>query len=150
MNAVELLKDDHDKVKELFREYEAAGERAFKRKKGIAENVFSELEVHTKVEEEIFYPAVRAKSDKEGKELVAESIEDHQAVEALIEELKTMDPKDEEYDDLFQELMDSVEQHIETEESELMPKAEEKLSATLDNLGAQIQERKEGLMASVR
>jgi hypothetical protein len=55
IDAVEMLKSDHDKVKELFHNYEAAGDRAYKKKKDIAEKVFVELEVHTQLEEQIFY-----------------------------------------------------------------------------------------------
>jgi len=100
MDAIDMLKADHEKVKELFRQYEAAGGRAYQ-KKSIAEEVFTEITVHSTLEEELFYPAVKAETDKQGQALVAESIEEHHVVATLIEELKALDPKDERYDAKF-------------------------------------------------
>jgi hemerythrin-like domain-containing protein len=79
---------------------------------------------------------------------VAESIEEHHVVATLIEELKALDPKDERYDAKFTVLMENIEHHIEEEEGELFPDAEEVLGDALDDLGPQMQERKEQLMAS--
>ena len=67
MDAIKMLKDDHSKVKDLLREYAKAGDGAFKARQEIADQVFAELEVHTMLEEEIFYPAVKAKTDDAGK-----------------------------------------------------------------------------------
>src|SRR5215211_1970579 len=86
MDAVKLLKDDHKKVKDLFRQFEKA--RSADRKKKIAEEAMNELTVHAEIEEEIFYPAAKAKADKEGKALVAEAVEEHHVVKVLIGELK--------------------------------------------------------------
>src|SRR5947207_10396979 len=86
VDAVKLLKDDHKKVKDLFRQFEKA--RSADRKKKIAEEAMQELEVHAAIEEEIFYPAAKAKADREGKELVAEAVEEHHVVKVLIGELK--------------------------------------------------------------
>jgi hemerythrin superfamily protein len=60
-NAIDMLKADHVKVKELFHHYESAGDRAHQNEKSIAEEVFTELEAHTTLEEEIFYPAMKRK-----------------------------------------------------------------------------------------
>jgi hemerythrin superfamily protein len=150
MNAIALLRADHERVKSLFRTYETyeSEEREPQRKQVIAEQIFTELEVHSQIEEEIFYPAVRAKADQEGQDLVAESLEDHQAVEALIEILRTLDPRDEEYAARFEELMDTVEAHIEDEEEELFPEAEERLSDALERLGTRMQERKKAVLGT--
>ena len=149
MDAIKLLKDDHTKVKDLFREYEAAGERAHKTKQRIAEQVFLELEVHTKIEEEIFYPAVRDKTGKEGKELVAEGFEEHHVVDLLIEELKGLDSEDEAYDAKFKVLTENVEHHIEEEEGEMLPEAREALGDDMAELGERMLRRKEELMAQL-
>ena len=148
MNAIALLKADHERVKSLFRTYESVEERELQHKQVIAEQIFTELEVHSQIEKEIFYPAVRAKADQEGQDLVAESLEDHQAVETLIEILRTLDPRDEEYAARFEELMDTVEAHIEDEEEELFPEAEEQLSDALERLGTRMQERKEAVLGA--
>jgi hemerythrin-like domain-containing protein len=149
MDAIKLLKDDHKKVKDLFREYEAAGDRAYQTKKRIAEQVFMELEVHSAIEEEIFYPAVREKAGKEGKELVAEGYEEHHVVETLMQELKALDPEDEAYDAKFKVLTENVEHHIEEEEQEMMPEAEDALGERVTELGEQMLRRKEALMAQM-
>jgi hemerythrin superfamily protein len=149
-NAIEMLKSDHHKVKELFRQYEAAGDRAYQKKKGIAEEVFTELEIHTTLEEELFYPAMKRKTDQDGKDLVAEAMEEHHVVTTLMEELQGLDPKDERYDAKFKVLMDNVEHHIEEEEGEMFPEAEEVLGDRLERLGTQMQERKQQLTAALK
>jgi hemerythrin-like domain-containing protein len=149
-NAIEMLKSDHHKVKELFRQYEAAGNRAYQKKKGIAEEVFTELEIHTTLEEELFYPAMKRKTDQDGKDLVAEAMEEHHVVTTLMEELKGLDPKDERYDAKFKVLMDNVEHHIEEEEGEMFLEAEEGLGDRLERLGTQMQERKQQLTAALK
>jgi hemerythrin superfamily protein len=145
-NAIDLLKADHMHVKDLFRQYEAAGHRAHQRKQGIAEEVFAELEVHTTLEEELFYPAMKRKTDQDGKDLLAEAMEEHHVVTTLMDELKGLDPKDERYNAKFKVLIDNVAHHIE-EEGEMFPEAEEVLGDRLERLGIQMQERKQHLTA---
>ena len=82
-NAIDLLTADHAHVKDLFHQYEAAGCRAHRKKQGIAQEVFAELEVHTTLEEELFYPALKRKTDQDGKDLVAEAVEEHHVVTTL-------------------------------------------------------------------
>lgn len=145
MDAVELLKADHKKVKELFRKFESAGDRAYKEKKEIAETVFMELDVHAKLEEEIFYPAVRAKGNKEDQEVVDESFEEHHVVDVLIAEMRKMDPKDDGYEAKFAVVMEMVEHHIEEEEGEMFPDAQKKLGNEMMALGERMMKRKEEL-----
>jgi hemerythrin-like domain-containing protein len=149
MDAIGMLKADHEKVKELFRKYEAAGDRAYQQKQRIAEEVFAEITVHSALEEELLYPAVKAETDKQGQELVAESVEEHHVVAMLIEELKALDPKDERYDAKFTVLIENIEHHIKEEEDELFPEAEDVLGDEIEELGAQMKERKDQLMASL-
>jgi hemerythrin superfamily protein len=147
-NAVDLLKADHTHVKKLFQQYEAAGNRAHQKKQGIAEEVLAELEVHTTLEEELFYPAVKQKADRDGKDLVAEAVEEHHVVTMLMNELKGFDPRDERYDAKFTVLMETVTHHIEEEEGEMFPEAEEVLGERLERLGTQMEERKQHLTAA--
>jgi hemerythrin superfamily protein len=149
MDAIDMLKADHTKVKKLFRNYEAAGDRAYQRKKEIAQELFAEITVHSMLEEELFYPAVKERTDKEGKEVVAESFEEHQIVASLIEELKELDPKDERYQAKFTVLMENVEHHIEDEEEDLFPEAEKAMGDAIEGLGTRMKRRKEKLMASL-
>jgi hemerythrin-like domain-containing protein len=145
-----MLKSDHQKVKDPFRQYEAAADRAYQKKQRIDEEVFTELEVHTTLGEELFYLAMKRKADQDGKDLVAEAIEEHHVVATLMEELKGLDPKDERYDAKFTVLMENVEHHIEEEEGEMFPEAEEVLGERLERLGTQMQERKQQLTASMK
>lgn len=148
-NAVEMLKHDHEKVKALFQQYEAAGHRAHRKKQGLAEEVFAELAVHTTLEEELFYPAMKRQTDQDGTDLVAEAVEEHHVVTTLMDELKGLDPMDERYDAKFKVLMENVEHHIEEEEGEMFPEAEEVLGERLERIGQQMHQRKEQLTAAV-
>lgn len=145
MNAIQMLKDDHRRVKALFREFEGAGERAYQKKQRLAEETMRELEVHTKLEEEIFYPAAKAKGG-ELKDTVDEGLEEHHVVKVLIDELRGMDPQAEQYDPKFKVLTENVEHHIEEEEQELLPEAAKKLGDAVETLGAQMAQRREQLL----
>lgn len=145
MNALDLLKQDHDRVKELFSEYDMISGDGGARKNEIAQTVLRELEVHSRVEEDIFYPALRARTGKEGKDLVKQSMNEHREIDDLVAELRETDPSDPDFDERFQELMEDVEEHITEEESEMFPKAQI-LGKELDKIGMQIQEEKETLL----
>lgn len=148
MNAIELLKADHDKVQALFQQYEAAGSGSNQQKRQLAEQIFSELEVHSALEEEIFYPAVQAGAEADIQDLVADSLEDHHAVKELIAELRALDPGAEAYEAKLEELRESVEEHVSEEEDEMFPEAEELLGDALERLGAEMAERKGRLTTS--
>jgi hemerythrin superfamily protein len=150
VNAVQMLKADHQKVKELFEQFEQAGDRAYAKKREIAEQVFEELEIHTKLEEEIFYPAMQERGGKEGEELIAESIQEHHVVDVLMAEMHKLDAKDDEWEAKFTVLQENVEHHVEEEEGEMFPMAQEKLGEILDRLGAKMQERKQALQTAGR
>jgi hypothetical protein len=135
-------------VKELFRQFEKA--RSADRKKKIAEEAMHELDVHAEIEEEIFYPAAKAKADQEGKELVAEAVEEHHVVKMLIGELQAMSEVNEQYEAKFTVLIENVEHHIEEEEKEMLPDAKKALGDDIDMLGDQMKARKDELMAGAR
>ena len=145
---IAMLKADHQKVKALFDQYEAAGDRKSKAKQTIVEEVFAALDVHTHLEEEIFYPAVKAQGDKEGKKLIEESLEEHQVVKTLMEDMQALDPGDEQYTAKFTVLMESVRHHIAEEEGEMFPRAEEELADDMEALLDEMMERKQELHAS--
>lgn len=141
-NATQILRQDHNKVEGLFKKFEEAKGSQSKRK--IAEQAMAELEIHAKVEEEIFYPAVKSEVDDQG--MVEEAQQEHQTVKDLIRELKTMDAEDEEFASKFSELIDNVKHHVEEEQGEMFPKVEES-HMDLAEVGEQIAERKQELMA---
>lgn len=146
MNAVEKLRADHRRVKKLFEDYESATTDA--KKQSIAQTVFKELEVHAQVEQEIFYPAVRAESDAEGEEVVHEALRQHESIESLIQELKTLEVGSSGFDEQFRQLRDEVEEHVEVEENEMFPGAQHDLGDELDALAEVIDRRKEELETS--
>jgi hypothetical protein len=112
-DAVALIKADHRKVEQLFREFEDAGDRAYKTKQRLATQIVNELEVHATIEEETYYPAVEAKAKKDGKELVAEAVEEHHVVRILLGELAGMSAEDEAFDAKVTVLMENVRHHVE-------------------------------------
>ena len=85
MKATELLKKDHEAVKKLFREYEKAGDRAVKTKAAAVDKIRTELEVHATIEEEIFYPSVKAARSKTSKAIVEEAYQEHKRVKSLLQ-----------------------------------------------------------------
>jgi hemerythrin superfamily protein len=144
-NAVEMLRADHQKVRELFQQYTAANNQNARRQ--IAEQVFIELEIHAQLEEMVFYPAFEQATDEEGKRQVQEARQEHQAVTTLIEELRGREV-DEEFDASFRELMDNVEHHVQEEEAEMFPEAEDLLADQDAELMDDMEEIKERLLAS--
>jgi hemerythrin superfamily protein len=150
MDAIKMLKNDHKTVKDLLHEYADAGADAFKVKQEIADRVFAELEVHQALEEEIFYPAVRAKTDEAGKSHVAEGIEEHHVAKILIAELKALTPEDEAFAAKFKVLSENVEHHFKEEEDDLLPDAKNKLGHDgIEVLGEQMDSRRKELQAVV-
>src|ERR1043165_932469 len=95
LKATDLLKEDHDKVRKLFKEYKDASEGAKASRKRLIEQISQELEVHTRLEEQIFYPACRKLHDPEARRIVGESMEEHTIVKRLIKELAGLGPDEE-------------------------------------------------------
>jgi len=145
-HAVEMLKTDHQRVHSLFEDYETAGGED---KTAIANKIMKELEIHAAIEEEIFYPAFREKSGKQGQDMVTEALEEHQSVKTVLNELKTMEPDDETFESRFLDMMHDVEHHVGEEEGEMFPLAEEVLGSDLEELAAEMQKRKQDLLESL-
>jgi len=149
-DAVEMLKQDHEKVKTLFSEYEDAQESAPRRRKEIVDQISMELEVHAQLEEKIFYQAFRQVAEKEPKKLVRESFEEHKIVKTLVAELAQMQPKEEQFDAKVTVLKESLEHHVKEEEGELFPAAKKLLGdERLQELGAEMRDLKEELQQKI-
>ncbi len=145
MNAIEFLKQDHEKVKALFKQFEEAGERAHKKKQTIAEKTIMELKKHTQLEEKVFYPAVMAKGGKEARDLVLEGIEEHRVADFMIERLQQVQPEDDTFSARYKVLMESVEHHIEEEEKQMFPEAKKILGDELTGIGVQLEQMEKQL-----
>lgn len=140
-DAVALLKQDHDEVKAMFKQYEELGDRAFSGKQKLAEKICLELTRHAIAEEEIFYPAVRADAD-DADDLVDEATVEHASAKDLIAQIHAMDPHDDLYDAKVKVLGEYIEHHVKEEEQEMFPMAK-KAGIDLVALGEQIQARKD-------
>src|SRR2546423_1658122 len=124
MDAITLLKNDHKEVKRLFRDFERAkDDRA---RKEAVEAMIRELSVHSAIEEQIFYPAVRQEVPDEN-DTVLEGLEEHHVVKWTLSELEGMEPSDERYKAKVTVLIESVRHHIEEEEGEMFPAVREAL-----------------------
>ena len=126
MDALELLKTDHKKVKELFKKVE--GSKNEKQQKQLFEQIKTELETHTHIEETVFYPTI-AKND-ELKDMVLESLEEHKQVKTLLREMENLTPDSEKFEPKLKVLMENVEHHAEEEEeAKMFPKIRKLMNA---------------------
>lgn len=139
-HAIAILKKDHDTVKALFDEFEKSETRG--RKTEIVDQALTELKIHAILEEEIFYPSVRAHV---GKDIMNEADEEHHVAKVLIAELDTIGHENDHRNAKFTVLADSVRHHIREEESEMLPKAK-KLDLDFEALGQKMLARKKELM----
>lgn len=140
--AAALLKEDHDRVQALFDQFERAKGRAAKVK--IVRAALTELKVHAALEEELFYPAVRAKV---GKEVMNEADEEHHVAKLLVAELDAMDGSESHFDAKFTVLAENVRHHIKEEEGEMLPKARA-VKVDFEALAEKMRRRKERLLAA--
>ena len=120
-DAIVLLKEDHKRVRQLFREFQQAGENAKAKKAAIVDSIIEELTVHTYLENEVMYPAVR-KALPDLEDDVLESYEEHHVADVLVMELSVLTPDDERFDAKTTVLIESVSHHIEEEEQDWFPK----------------------------
>jgi hypothetical protein len=139
----DMIRMDHTHVLTTFHQYQA--DTSARVKKGLADTVCVALEIHAQLEEEIFYPALRAIADSE---VVSKSIPEHDQMRRLITQLRALEPGQASYDETFYQLMNSVMHHVADEETLLLPTAERVLADQLGELGAQMAKRRMQLVAS--
>ena len=147
MDAVALLKADHRKVEELFEQFENA--KGDGRKKKLAEQICMELVVHTKIEEDIFYPACKGKVEED---LLKEAYVEHDSAKVLIAEIEAGGPNDEFYDAKVKVLSEMIEHHVKEEEQRVegMFSQARKAGLDMDALGQQMAAEKKQLMATYK
>jgi hemerythrin superfamily protein len=137
-----MIRMDHTHVLTTFHQYEpGASARA---KKGIADQVCVALEIHAQLEEEIFYPALRAVADTDA---VRKSVPEHDEMRRLIAQLRKLEPADAAFDETFYQLINNVMHHVADEETLLLPTAERVLADQLGELGARMTKRRLQLAA---
>jgi len=147
-DAISLLSSDHAEVKQMFEEYRklVEGNGSDDRRGDLARQICSTLSVHAEIEEDIFYPAMRENIDDE---LLLDQAEvEHESAKELIEQIEDMDAGDALFDARVLVLGEYVEHHVQEEENEIFPQAETS-GVDLDELGAELAERKRELMAAL-
>jgi hemerythrin-like domain-containing protein len=145
--ALEMLKEDHDKVKKAFKEFEKLDREDTGKLRQLVQTVCEELKVHTTLEEEIFYPAVREAIDDE--DIMNEAQVEHETAKMLIEQLENMGPDDPNYHATFTVLGEYVKHHVKEEEDEMFPEAK-KTDLDFEELGSRMKQRKTELMGEMQ
>jgi hemerythrin-like domain-containing protein len=151
MDAISLLKKDHQKVRQLLTRLENTTARAPKQRQELLSEIETEVKIHTMIEEEIFYPAykdaVRSKTDEK---LYYESLEEHHVVDMVMPEIKSTDEESEEFAAKAKVLKDLIEHHAEEEESQMFPRARKAMGMErLRELGDEMQDRKQELQGGL-
>ncbi|HET6545995.1 MAG TPA: hemerythrin domain-containing protein [Rhodanobacteraceae bacterium] len=144
-DALSLLRADHRAVDALLKKYEKA--RAASQKQKIAGSICEELTVHARIEEAIFYPALRKSCGKKAADLLDEAKVEHASLKELIAQIENSSPSDDLYDAKVKVLGEYVKHHVKEEEGEIFPMAR-KSRLDLHALGAMLQERKDALSAA--
>lgn len=141
MNAVELLKADHDKVDALFEIVKADEDGDHK---DTFEKIKAELDAHTHIEETIFYPKLIADGDEELKKITLEGIEEHRQAKMFLRELANLSDDSEKFQPKLKVLMEDIAHHVMEEEGEMFPMVEEQFDeATLQELGKEMEKEKQ-------
>jgi hypothetical protein len=147
MDAIQLLKDDHEKMKKLLSEAEQTTEQAVKTREELFTTIKEELTVHETIEEEIFYPAL--KDHPKTKEIALEAYEEHHVVDMVMAEIEGVAFDDETWAAKFKVMKENIEHHIEEEEKEMFKQARDAFEQQeLEDLGARMTARKEQLLAA--
>jgi hemerythrin superfamily protein len=146
-NAIDMLLEDHKKVQKLFKDFEKLDREDTEACQEVVSTACIELKIHSMLEKELFYPAVRDQVEKEeDQDLLNEAEVEHQAVDQLVETLEGMDPGDAMYAAHFTVLSEYVKHHVQEEEKEMFPRVKKMKSLDLDALGEEMKGRKQELM----
>ncbi|MBA3633726.1 MAG: hemerythrin domain-containing protein [Acidobacteria bacterium] len=144
MNAIELLKEDHNKVSRLFQKVKATEESEHKK---LFEKIKEELEVHTHIEETIFYP--KLKEHKELEDITLEGIQEHHQAKIFLRELSNLTEDSQKFEPKLKVLMEDITHHVQEEEGEMFPKVKKIFDeATLQELGKQLEKEKQSFKKS--
>lgn len=144
MNAIDMLKADHERVKGILTQLEDSTERAVKKRAELIAKLEMEITIHTRLEEQILYPAYKKAGGKEQEKMYYETKEEHRTVDSLVmPDLKMTDPASVEFSGRAKVVKELLEHHIEEEEKEMFPEARKLLGkAQLEELGKQMETMK--------
>lgn len=142
MNAVDLLIADHESLEDLFTKFEELTERAEKGQAELAERITHELVTHAAIEEQLFYPAVRAALPEMDLE-IREDLEEHHVAEQLLADIQKLDSTHERFRPKMLVLIENVRHHVEEEEQDLFPEVRKQMDdETLEELGEAMEQAK--------
>jgi hemerythrin-like domain-containing protein len=145
-DAIELLTEDHEKVRGLLQQLEKTTARSAEKRGALYQKIAHEVRVHSRVEEELFYPAYRdAARSQQDEKLFYEAAEEHGLVDQVMDAIELESPESPVFAAKCKVLKDLIEHHIEEEEGEMFPKARKLLGKRLEELGRQMEVRKEEL-----
>ena len=148
MDAISILIGDHNRVRGLFARFKAAEEKDDSvTMKTLASKIFEELEVHTTIEEEVFYPAVKD-ADEEVSDLVDEGLEEHHVAKTLMGEAKSeTEAGSDQWVAKLKVLIENVDHHVDEEEEEMFPKLRSKMASQLEEMAPKLEALKKKLGA---
>jgi hemerythrin superfamily protein len=143
MNALTLLKQDHQNVEALFKRFEELAKGTGTKAKGdVAQKIVTQLSIHAGIEEQLFYPAVR-EALADITPTIFEALEEHHAAKMLLAEIEKAPPTHERFDAKVMVLIENVRHHVKEEEGELFPKVREAMTVQqLDELGEAMEKAK--------
>lgn len=144
-DAISLLTEDHQQVKKMFQQFDKLKDDEEDEKEELARKICTALTAHATVEEEIFYPAVRAAIDDE--DLMDEADVEHASAKELIAQIEVASADDDHYDAKVKVLAEQIDHHVKEEQNEMFPKAR-KAKIDLVALGERIEKRKQELEQS--
>jgi hemerythrin-like domain-containing protein len=147
LNAIDLLKEDHDRLKDLFEKLEDTTERASKKRILLFEKIRQEIRIHSQIEEEIFYPAFqRAAEEQEDRELIFEAKEEHRVVDFELPRLGRTKAESEQFGAKAKVLKELFTHHSDEEEDDMFPRAKKLMkSEELESLGKAMKARQREL-----
>ncbi|MEO8572478.1 MAG: hemerythrin domain-containing protein [Pyrinomonadaceae bacterium] len=146
MNAIELLKADHEVVESLFEEVEGSDPDQHPQ---LFEQIRAELQAHAQIEESIFYPALQADGDEALVDMTSEALKEHAQMKVFLGELGAVVSDADKFKPLLVKLIEDVRKHVEEEEGEMFPSVEDQFAdETLESWGTQMQAEKDRFQAS--
>jgi len=146
-NAIDLLKDDHERVQSLFDQVKSSDD---KRHPALFEKIKKELDLHAHIEETIFYPKLKADGDKDLVDIVLEGIEEHRQAKMFLREIDALNADSSKFEPKLKVLMEDIEHHVKEEEGEMFPLVEDQFNAAvLDDLAVEMEKEKRNFKKSL-
>lgn len=144
-NAIDLLIDDHDTIKKLFKELEATKEEETEKRESLLDTLENLIELHSEMEEQYLYPAFqKAAEDHDDAEMVFEAKEEHEVARLEMPRVKNTEPGTTQFEARVKVLRELLTHHIDEEESDMFPRAKKLLSKEeLEEIGAQIEAKRQ-------